>query len=148
MRSFVDTTVLLAAVIADQLHHAPSRELVLSLRQGRDSCAAHSLVELYSTLTRMPPPYRRNADEAMLLVEDIKDRVTLVSLTPDEYVAAISEYSSRGVVGGAIYDALIAQCARKARAERIYTWNVRHFQQLGPEITRRLRVPGGNASNP
>jgi len=147
MKAFVDTTVLLASVMADQPHHGQSRELVLSLRRGQDACAAHSLAELYSTLTRMPPPYRRNADEAMLVLADIQARVTPVSLTPEEYIAAISEYSSRGVVGGVIYDALIAQCARKARAEKIYTWNIRHFRQFGPEIEKRLRVPGA-ASTP
>jgi predicted nucleic acid-binding protein len=147
MKTFVDTTVLVASVLADQPHHVPSREIVLNLRRGQDSCAAHSLAELYSTLTRMPPPYRRTADEAMLVLADIRNRVTPVSLTPNEYVGAISEYSSRGVVGGALYNALIAQCARKARAEIIYTWNIRHFQQLGPEIEKRLRLPDA-ASTP
>jgi predicted nucleic acid-binding protein len=117
VKAFVDTTVLFAAVNADHVHHGPSRELVLSLRRQQDTCAAHSLAELYSTLTRMPFPQRRSADEAMLFVADIQARVTPISLTSDEYLEAISEYSSMGVTGGAIYDALIAHCGLKARAE-------------------------------
>ena len=141
MRAFVDTTVLLAAANADHVHYAPSRELVLSLRRQHDACAAHSLAELYSTLTRMPFPQRRNANQAMFFVTDVQARLTPIALTPEEYFAAISEYSAMGVVGGAIYDALIARCALKARAEKIFTWNIRHFRQFGPEVEKKLRTP-------
>ena len=77
----------------------------------------------------------------MLFLTDIKSRLTLIALTPDETFAAISEYSAMGVVGGAIYDALIARCALKARAEKIFTWNVRHFRQFGPDVEKKLRTP-------
>jgi predicted nucleic acid-binding protein len=46
-----------------------------------------------------------------------------------------------GVVGGVIYDAVIAQCALKSRAEKIYTWNIRHFRQFGPEVEKKLHTP-------
>ena len=141
MRAFVDTSVLIAAANADHPHYEPSRALVLSLRRRQDACAAHSLAELYSTLTRMPFPQRRNASQAMLFAADIQARLTTIALTPEEYFAAIFEYSAMGVVGGAIYDALIARCALKARAEKIYTWNVRHFRQFGPEVEKKLRTP-------
>ncbi len=77
----------------------------------------------------------------MLYVGDVASKLTLVSLTPEEYFAAITEYSAMGVSGGAIYDALLARCALKARAEKIYTWNIRHFRQFGPEVEKRLRTP-------
>ena len=141
MRAFVDTSVLLAAANADHVHYGPSRELVLSLRRRQDACAAHSFAELYSTLTRMPLPQRRNSSQAMLFVADVQARLTPIALTPEEYFEAISDYSAMGVVGGAIYDALIARCALKARAEKIYTWNIRHFRQFGPDVEKRLRTP-------
>ena len=77
----------------------------------------------------------------MLFVADVQARLTPIALTPEEYFVAISEYSAMGVVGGAIYDALIARCAVKARAEKIFTWNVRHFRQFGPDIEKKLRTP-------
>lgn len=77
----------------------------------------------------------------MLFVADIQARLTPIALTSGEYFTAISEYSAMGVVGGAIFDALIARCALKARAEKIFTWNIRHFQQFGPEIEKKLRTP-------
>lgn len=49
--------------------------------------------------------------------------------------------AAAGVIGGAVYDALIARCALKAGADIIYTWNLSHFTRLGPEIARRVRTP-------
>jgi predicted nucleic acid-binding protein len=77
----------------------------------------------------------------MFFVADVQARVTPVALTTEEYFSAIAEYSAMGIVGGAIYDALIAHCALKARAEKIFTWNVRHFRQFGSEVEKRLRTP-------
>ena len=45
------------------------------------------------------------------------------------------------VVGGGIYDAMLAHCALKAQAEAIYSWNSRHYAQCGLEVTGRLRTP-------
>jgi len=46
-----------------------------------------------------------------------------------------------GIVGGAIYDAVLAQCALKADAEVLLTWNDRDFTRLGPEIARLVKTP-------
>jgi hypothetical protein len=44
-------------------------------------------------------------------------------------------------VGGAIYDALLAHCALKAKADTIFTWNIDHFRRVGPEVAKRVRTP-------
>jgi predicted nucleic acid-binding protein len=43
--------------------------------------------------------------------------------------------------GGIIYDALLAACAHKVNAERIYTWNVRHFKLVAPDLEARIMTP-------
>jgi predicted nucleic acid-binding protein len=43
--------------------------------------------------------------------------------------------------GGIIYDALLMSCARKADAERIYTWNERHFRLVAPDLADRIVTP-------
>jgi predicted nucleic acid-binding protein len=141
VKAFVDTNVLVSAFHTDLARHEASLTLLEKYPQTQICCSAHSMAELYSTLTRMPPPRRARPEEAMLFLADIKSRLTAIALTPEEYFAAISEYSAMGVVGGAIYDALIARCALKARAEKIFTWNIRHFRQFGPEVEKKLRTP-------
>jgi hypothetical protein len=53
----------------------------------------------------------------------------------------IAAAAETGIVGSTTYEALLARCAIKAKAEIIYTWNVAHFQRLGPEIAKRVRTP-------
>jgi len=36
-------------------------------------------------------------------------------------------FTSMGIVGGAVYDALLAACALKAKAETLLSWNLRHY---------------------
>jgi hypothetical protein len=62
-------------------------------------------------------------------------------LDPEDYYAAIADAAAEGVVGGTIYDALIARCAFKAKATAIYTWNVDHFRRCGPQIEKLVRTP-------
>ena len=77
----------------------------------------------------------------MLFVGSIRERLTLIALDGNEYVDALEAAAAQGVVGGSIYDAMLAHCAIKARAETIYSWNVRHYAQCGPAVTERLRTP-------
>ncbi|MGO9606525.1 MAG: hypothetical protein ACLQAT_24560 [Candidatus Binataceae bacterium] len=62
------------------------------------------------------------------------------TLTGDEYHATIKDAAEAGVIGGTIYDALIARCALKAKVEAVFTWNTRHFQRFGAAIVKRLRT--------
>jgi hypothetical protein len=50
-----------------------------------------------------------------------------VSLDGEEYAKALGAAAALGVVGGGIYDAMLAHCALKAQAETIYSWNARHY---------------------
>lgn len=141
MKAFFDTSVLVAVFLEDHEHHEPSFALFAGADRKIACCAAHSLAELYATLTRLPGKFRLSADQALLFLESVEDRLEVVSLDAREYQLAIREAATRGITGGTIYDALLGRCALKARATRIYTWNVTHFQRLGPEIAGRVRTP-------
>ena len=82
-----------------------------------------------------------SADEAWLFLGDVRDRLTIVTLNTEEYGNTIKEAAALGIVGGGIYDALLAHCALKANGHAIYTWNRKHFERLGPQISRRVRNP-------
>ena len=64
-----------------------------------------------------------------------------VSLESNSYLACIRDAASNRVSGDAIYDALIAKCAIQAGAERIMTWNIRHYRLLGPDVSERILTP-------
>jgi hypothetical protein len=125
----------------DHQHHAPSLAAFLKFPKLEAGCAAHSLVEVYASLTRMPGEHRMSAAQAMLFLGTLRERLTVVALDASEYFVALERFAVLGITGGTIYDAMMAQCALKADAERIYTWNLRHFRQCGSEIASRLGTP-------
>jgi predicted nucleic acid-binding protein len=62
-------------------------------------------------------------------------------LSGEEYADALQASAALGIVGGGIYDAMLAHCAIKSKADAIYTWNTRHYHLCGPEVVGRLRIP-------
>ena len=141
MRAFLDTSVLVATFYADHVHHAASLDLFLRFGKDEACCAAHSLAEVYGTLTGMPPPRRVGGAEALLFLEDVRANLSVVTLNDSEYVEAIRLAASQLVFGGGIYDALLAQCALKANAEAIFTLNAKHFVRLSPRIASLVKAP-------
>lgn len=141
MNGFFDTSVLVPVFYGDHVHHKASLDLFIKFDKSTGCCGAHSLAEVYSTLTRMPGKHRISGEQAMLFINSIRERLSIIALTGDEYANALQSFSEHGIVGGGIYDALLAQCAVKAQASTIYTWNTRHYGLCGPEITHRLRTP-------
>ena len=66
MKAFLDTSVLVATFYADHEHHLPSIDLFVRFKQKDVCCCAHSLMEVYATLTGMPGKRRTSGDEALL----------------------------------------------------------------------------------
>jgi predicted nucleic acid-binding protein len=141
VRAFLDTSVLVATFYDGHEHHKSSFELFVNQEKGRGCAAAHSLAEVYSVLTGMPGKERASGDEALLFLGNIRDRLTIVSLDPEEYFRVVEAAAATGVTGGGIYDAILGHCALKAKAESIYTWNVRHFTRLGEDFAGRVKTP-------
>jgi predicted nucleic acid-binding protein len=141
MKAFLDTSVLIATFYAHHQFHQAS--IALFLRSKRhDACVgAHSLAELYASLTGRTGRDRVSGHEAMLFIADVTDRLTVISLNDQEYSVALAASAALGLAGGAIYDALLGHCALKAQARAIYTWNTKDFTRLGKEIADRVQNP-------
>lgn len=141
MKAFFDTSALVPVFYGDHVHHQASLARFIGFDKSTGCCGAHSLAEVYSTLTRMPGRHRISGEQAMLFIGSIRDRLTIVALSGHEYAEALRASAALGIVGGSIYDAMLAHCAIKAKVEIIYSWNGRHYAQCGAEVTRRLRTP-------
>jgi len=106
-----DTSVVVAAFASwHEWHEAADRAL-----SDRARLVAHSALEVYSVLTRLPPPHRAPAG----LVRDFlaaRFPAPYLSLTPADHRALIATLADLGITGGATYDALISVTAAKAGA--------------------------------
>lgn len=141
MTEFFDTSALLPAFFDDHVHHERSIRALSRVSKRNASCAAHSLAEIYATTTRLPGRHRVSGDQALLFVQSVSDRLSLIHLDAREYVETLARAASHGIVGGAIYDALILACARKARARVVYSWNVGDFRRVDPDLADRVQEP-------
>lgn len=145
MKIFCDTSVLVAACLGEHPHHPRARNVLARVKEGKDDgvVAGHSLAEAYSVLTRLPGASRV---PGMLVWEILERNVTtpftVMALTGTEYVKAIKALALQAVEGGRLYDALILAVAEKSQAERIYTFNLSHFQELASSSFReRIMAP-------
>jgi predicted nucleic acid-binding protein len=138
---FLDTSVLIPVAQVNHVHHRPSCGLFNFLERKKTSVSAHTLAEVYATLTAMPPGKRLTPDETVVAIETFLRRLTPVSLSSDEYVETIRDTAKLGHTSGMIYDALHIACARKVNADSIYTWNVKNFRSLAPDLADRILTP-------
>ena len=141
MKAFLDTSVLVAAVREADSRHEVSRRLLMQLAPQEASCAAHTLADLYASLTGMRPPHRVRPEQAALILDHLRTNLDCIALTGDEVFQTIRHTAALKLPGGIIYDALLLACARKIQAERIYTWNVKHFQMVAPDLADRIVTP-------
>jgi predicted nucleic acid-binding protein len=104
--------------------------------------AAHSIAELYAVLTTLPvrPPILP-AVARQLIVHNVLDRLEVVALTGDDYVALVEHLSKLGIAGGTTYNAVIMRAAQRANADQIVTLNAGDFQRAFPELGERIISP-------
>jgi predicted nucleic acid-binding protein len=141
MKEFFDTSVLVAAFWGGHRHHEASLRRLSGANKRQAGCGVHSLAEVYAVMTALPVRPMIPPEQAMLFVEEVRERLTLVSLDGEEYFAAVQRCAEKGFTSGRIYDALLLACARKARAETIFTLNEKHFRGIAPDLASRIQSP-------
>lgn len=102
-----DTSVAIAALDAG---HAAHVECVRVVREHRPALAGHAVFEVFSVLTRMPGQAAIDPPTAGELIRRVfPDRVWL---NADTAGSLADRLGTLGIVGGAVYDALVGEAAR------------------------------------
>lgn len=136
MKTFLDTSVLVAAVVQKHENHVRAYAVLDRVQSGKDEgfVSAHSLAEMYAVLTKLPPPYRHTPEQALLSIEEnVVKHFKLTGLTGSDYTVLIREAALAGIQGGTVYDAVLLKCAVKTKAEHVFTLNLKHFQSIVPQ---------------
>ena len=99
----VDTSVAVAAFASWHERHGPA---LTAVSQGTRLVGQVAL-ETYAVLTRLPPPHRA---PAALVVEFLAGNFVqpILSLPPREHGKLLATCSEAHIVGGAVYDAVVA----------------------------------------
>jgi len=141
VKAFLDTSVIVAAFWGDHADHDSSLRIFSEADRRSVACGLHSVAEVYATMTALPVRPLLAPEQVFLLIEQIPQRLTTITLEEAEYLDTIRELADRRLASGRVYDALPLACARKSQAETIYTWNLKHFRQLAPDLAERIRTP-------
>lgn len=112
----VDSSILIAAL---QQWHASHESAAAVMRRGQIRLPAHVLVETYSTLTGGRVKPRTDPRTAAAALQRLPGQP--LTLSAGGYLAAIRRVAEQGLVGGAVYDALVAATALEAGATLVST---------------------------
>jgi predicted nucleic acid-binding protein len=138
MKTFLDASVLVPAVTDQLSAHPAAFACFTSLLKSKSTVvctSAHALAECYATLTALPLRRRISGPEALHLIEvNFNRRLQVISLTKADYQKALALVAGLGRVSGQIYDALHVVAAMKENCQRLYTYNLRHFEGLSPSL--------------
>lgn len=121
---------MIAAVCGWHEHHEPVlAEVAARLKSGEELVsAAPALVEFYAVTTRLPPPHRLSPSDSLALLEaNFVHGRRIISLDSRAYLAVLRGAPTREVSGGRTYDAIIAECASRARVTALLTFDEEDF---------------------
>ncbi|HEY4239923.1 MAG TPA: PIN domain-containing protein [Kofleriaceae bacterium] len=108
----VDTSVLVAAF--GEWH--PRHDMAQAALEASDTLVSHTLLEAYSVLTRMPPPYRASGADVNAFLQAASTKRTLLSLPAGAQREHLQRCAALKLRGGAIYDGLIGATCAHAKA--------------------------------
>ena len=144
MKILADTSVMVAAIVQAHPGHARAFPWLAGANNGEHECviSSHSLVELYAVLTSLPLHPKIRPDLAhRLILENIESATEVVELSAADYRSVLDGVRALGLTGGVVYDALTAFAARKAKVDRLLTFNVSDFKRVWPEGADRIIAP-------
>jgi predicted nucleic acid-binding protein len=144
MKVLFDTTVLVASLVKAHPSHARCFDWHRRALRPRMKMlvAAHTLLELYAVLTRLPlRPRIEPSIAARLVRESVTSRCEVVALSASDYAGLVEGASSIGLSGGIVTDALVARAAEISGADVLLTLNPDHFRRAWPQGAGRVKAP-------
>lgn len=131
MPAAVDTSVVVAGLCTWHPDHDAARAVLAARPVG----LAHVLVESFSVLTRLPATRRLDPAIALTAVRRAFPKAP-IGLPPSSIAPLLKRLVLAGISGGATYDALVAETARRARLV-LYSLDARAsstYDTIGVEV--------------
>ena len=129
---------MIASVSSWHEHHERAAEAIENRLSRGDQMfvAAHSLLETYAVLTRLPPGRRLSPRDTNAIIEgSFLQNGTVISLPTHAYIDLLQRLADGLVAGGRTYDGLLVACAEHHGVDTVLTLNGRDFLALaGPDI--------------
>ena len=105
----VDSSVVVRAATSTD---SKERERLQDVIGASPNVIAHVLAECFSTLTRLPQPFRLSPQRCFTYLSSAF-RTDPLTLSSGGYLRVLELVANHGISGGAIYDCLVAETARE-----------------------------------
>jgi len=134
MTIVADSNLIIASVVKTHGFHArATAALAAPLQTGQLLIPQHVLFESFSVLTRGPAPLRARPEVAYRLLQLSYGSCRVIPTSVPDVWQFLRERDIR-TAGGRLYDAVIAVAAIEAGAQRIMTFNPKHFETFADSI--------------
>jgi predicted nucleic acid-binding protein len=133
--------VLIAAFVESHPKHKHALSSLLKAKAGvfQLLVSSHTVLEVYSVLTSAPFKPKITPIIAKQLIENnIKNIAKTIYLTDKDYFKIVEKMSNSNFSGGVVYDAIVVECALKAKVDEILTLNAKDFLRLTNEISVKV----------
>lgn len=144
MKVYCDSSVLIASAVSAHPHHIQAHSLLQQIQAGKLQAvvSAHGIAEFYAVLTRAPlSPAVYPSEAWRLLAENILPHFHIAGLSASQYTSVLKQAAQAGWAGGLVYDALHLAAATGNHCQRIYTFNLRHFLRIAPDLQDSIVSP-------
>jgi len=144
VKALLDTSTLVAALVEGHVAHERAFSWLQRAHQREieGMVAAHTLAELYAILTRLPVRPRLSAGRTWQIIQqDILTHLEVVALSAEDYRAVLVQLSQEEIIGGVVYDALIAQAALRTGVDILVTLNLKDFLRAYPGLKAQILAP-------
>jgi predicted nucleic acid-binding protein len=127
-------------MVEEEEHHIAALKALAN--SGDAFTSTHAIAETFATLTSGRLEVQLTPAEAAQVIDaNVIRRLQIVDLGLSDYQQAMRHSQTVGARGGAIFDMLHLQAARRGAAKRILTINVRHFQIFAPGLKSIISLP-------
>ena len=143
MKVLMDTSTLVAAVLPSHEQHVACVQWLEAAKQKAFELiiSVHTIAELYAVLTRMPVRPRITGEIAVQFIDDILAAARPVALSPRHYQDLVASLAQSGLVGGVIYDGVIAKAAEIEGVDYLLTLNKSDFKRVWSAEASRIASP-------
>jgi predicted nucleic acid-binding protein len=140
VKAYFDSSALIAAMVHEEEHHEAALKALAEAREGLTS--THALAETFATLTSGRLDIQLAGNDALRMIRtNVLERLDIIELSLADYKEAMRVSQGAGARGGAIFDLLHLQVARRCKADRVLTINFRHFQSFAPDLKDLISLP-------
>ena len=141
LKILFDSSVLIAAFVESHPKHKSALSFLMKAKNKEFELfvSSHTILEIYSVLTSAPFKPKITPIIAKQLIENnIKKIAKTICLTDEDYFKIVENMSNSNLSGGLVYDAIIVECALKAKADEILALNSKDFLRLTNEISIKV----------